>query len=52
MIEHELIEKKNVRKWQQMSDQEKQQEIEMLKKSRYFKLFSIIMLQKKLNETI
>ena len=52
MMEHELIEKETTRKWQNMTDEEKRQEIEMLQNSRYYKLFSIIMLHKRLNEII
>lgn len=51
-MNHELTEKTSTRKWQQMSVEERHQEIEMLSKSRYAKLLTIIMLQKRLKEII
>lgn len=51
-MDHELTENTSRRKWQQMSTEERRQEIEMLSKSRYAKLLSIIMLQQKLKEII
>lgn len=52
MFDHESIEKTSTRKWHQMSQEERHQELEMLKQSRYYKLFTLVMLQKKLNEII
>jgi len=51
-MDHELLEKTRPRKWQQMSIEERRQELEMLSKSGYSKLLSIIILQQKLKEII
>ena len=51
-MDHELLEKTRTRKWQQLSIEERRQELEMLSKSGYSNLLSIIMLQKKLKELI
>jgi hypothetical protein len=51
-MDHELLEKTRTRKWQQMSIEERRQELEMISKSDYSKLLSIIMLQQKLKELI
>jgi len=51
-MDHELLEKTRTRKWQQMSIEERRQELEMLGKSDYSNLLSIVMLQQKLKELI
>ena len=51
-MDHELLEKTRTRKWQQMSIEERRQELEMLSKSGYSNLLSIIMLQQKLKDLI
>lgn len=51
-MDNESLEKTRTRKWQQMSVEERRQEIEMLSKSGYSNLLSIIMLQQKLKDII
>ena len=51
-MDNELLEKTRPRKWQQMSIEERRQELEMLSKSGYFTLLSIIILQQKLKQII
>ena len=51
-MDNELLEKTRPRKWQQMSIEERRQELEMLSKSGYFTLLSIIILQQKLKDSI
>lgn len=51
-MDYELLEKTRPRKWQQMSIEERRRELEMLSKSGYSKLLSIIILQQKLKEII
>ena len=51
-MDNELLEKTRPRKWQQMSIEERRQELDMLSKSGYFTLLSIIILQQKLKDSI
>lgn len=51
-MDYEVIEKRTTRKWDQMTAEERRQELELLRKSGDSKLFSIIMLQKKLKKII
>ena len=51
-MDYEVIEKRTTRKWDQMTAEERRRELEILSNSGYSKLFSIIMLQKKLKEII
>ena len=51
-MDNELYEKKGPRKWQHMSPEEKQQELEMLLKSNDSNLFSLILMQHKLKQII
>ncbi len=52
MMDYEIFEKEKTRKWHQMSAEERRKELEMLSKSGYSKLLSLIMLQQKLNKYI
>jgi hypothetical protein len=51
-MDHELLEKRRSRKWEQMSIDERREELEMISKSGYSKLLSIIILQQKLKKII
>ncbi len=51
-MESELYEKRNTRKWHQMSDEEKHQEIEMMRRSSHFKLLPLLFLQQRLKQII
>lgn len=51
-MDHELVERITARKWQQMSTDEKLQEIEMIRKSRYAKLLPLLFLQQRLKQII
>lgn len=48
----ELYEKKPSRKWHQMTAEEKNREIEMLRKSRHYNLLAMIIMQQKLKQII
>jgi hypothetical protein len=50
-MNHELLENTRPRKWKQMSV-ERRQELEILSKVDYSKLLSIIILQKKMKDSI
>lgn len=51
-MDNELLEKLSTRKWHQMSDEEKRQEIEMLRSNSHFKLLPLLFLQQKLKQII
>jgi hypothetical protein len=51
-MDYEILEKVKTRKWQQMNAEERRQELEMLSKSGYSKLLSLIIMQQKLNKFI
>lgn len=51
-MDYEVFEKKSIRKWYQMSAEEKRHELETLGQSSHFKLLSTLSLQRKFKNNI
>jgi len=51
-MDTELYEKQPIRKWHQMSDEEKRQQLEMICRGQHSKLLPLLLLQQKLKQII